>query len=131
MPLYTSIRNYAKYLMEKCLIYNTFPLSLYINRHLALPSYGAPHNDGWGEGFEQREIEVDKGGSVCPSVEQRQLEHPDGAGAILSQTGRWPAGAVLLLQSTGQLICIKRGEAATTPQTGIPVTRSRMWNWPT
>ena len=32
VPLTASI-NYAKCLTEKCLIYNTFPLSLYINRH--------------------------------------------------------------------------------------------------
>lgn len=61
----TASINYAKCLTEKCLIYNTFPLSLYINRHLALPSLcGGPHKDGWCEGFEQREIAVDDGGEL-------------------------------------------------------------------
>ncbi len=36
-----------------------FPPFLYINRNLALPSLcKALHKDGWGEGYEQREIRL-------------------------------------------------------------------------
>lgn len=40
---------------EKCLYLNTSPLSLYINKHLALPSLcDAPHKDG--SGFSPRNL---------------------------------------------------------------------------
>ena len=52
---------YAKYLAGKCCIFSSFSLSLYINNHLALPSLcETSHNDGWGEGFEQRPISLDR-----------------------------------------------------------------------
>ena len=53
---------YAKCLAGKCCIFSHFPLSLYISSHLTLPSLcEVSHKDGWGEGFEQREIRVDGG----------------------------------------------------------------------
>ena len=53
---------YAKYLAGKCCIFSSFSLSLYINNHLALPSLcETSHKDGFGEGFEQREIKTDDG----------------------------------------------------------------------
>ena len=47
--------NYAKRFFENSRIFNVPICLLYINRHLPLPSLcEASHNDGWGEGFEQR-----------------------------------------------------------------------------
>ncbi len=40
MAFYFREKNYAKYFAEKCLICRASPLSLYINRHLALPAHG-------------------------------------------------------------------------------------------
>ena len=46
-------------------IFSQFLLLLYINRCYALPSLcEASHNDGWGEGFEQQEIETDDFGKL-------------------------------------------------------------------
>ena len=53
---------YAECLAGKCCIFGPFPLSLYIDSHLALPSLcEVPHKDGWGEGLEQQAIHVDGG----------------------------------------------------------------------
>ncbi len=47
--------NYEKRSALKCCNCNTLHIPLYINGHFTLPSLcEASHNDGWGEGFEQR-----------------------------------------------------------------------------
>ena len=73
-------------------------------------------SDGWGEGFEQREITVDGGDLYVHFWSDDnwsiQSEHerfgPD------PETG-WPEKCFSTLPSTGQLICIKRGESGYYP----------------
>ena len=49
-------------------IFIRFPLLLYINRSPTLPSLCvASHNDGWGEGYEQQEINTDEFGTIYVS----------------------------------------------------------------
>ena len=58
----------VKYFSENSRIFSHFQLLLYINRSPTLPSLcKALHNDGWAEGFEQREIKTDAFGTIYVS----------------------------------------------------------------
>ena len=58
----------VKHFSGKSRIFSNFPLLLYINRNPTLPSLcKALHNDGWGEGLEQREIKTADYGEVYVS----------------------------------------------------------------
>ena len=98
-------------------IYSLFPLLLYINCNSTLPSLcEASHNDGWGEGFEQREIALDGGRELYVHLWQ------DEDWSIQTEQERFrahfeklPEMCFTLLPGTGQLICIKRGESGYYP----------------
>ena len=77
---------------------------------------GGQASDGWGEGFEQRPIEVD-GGELYVHLWQ-----PDGWGIQTEQeqfaakvSEGLPELCFSTLKTTGQLICIKRGETGYYP----------------
>ena len=72
-------------------------------------------SDGFGEGFEQRELKVSGGNSIYASLwssdkswtiqtEQERFAHPE-----------LPEVCLSTLQSTGEIICIKRGESGYYP----------------
>ena len=99
-------------------IYSLFPLLLYINCNSTLPSLcEASHKDGWGEGFEQREISVDDGGELYVHLwnsdewsiqTEQELFAPKLADGL-------PELCFSTLPGTGELICIKRGESGYYP----------------
>ena len=99
-------------------IYSLFPLLLYISCNSTLPSLcEASHKDGWGEGFEQREISVDDGGELYVHLwnsdewsiqTEQELFSPKLADGL-------PELCFSTLPGTGELICIKRGESGYYP----------------
>ena len=87
-------------------------------------------SDGWGEGMDLEKIRVDGGElyihlwnsenwSIQTEQERFAPKFADGL----------PAECFSTLQTTGQLICIKRGESGYYPPSGIPETRSATWSW--
>ena len=103
---------------EMRFIYSLFPLLLYINCNSTLPSLcEASHKDGWGEGFEQRDILVDGGSELYVHLwnsdewsiqTEQELFSPKLADGL-------PELCFSTLASTGELICIKRGESGYYP----------------
>ena len=94
--------------------FSLLPLLLYINSSSTLPSLcEASHKDGWGEGFEQREIRVDGKSelyvhlwnsdewSIQTEQERFSPKLADGLPELCFST----------MPGTGELICIKRGES--------------------
>ena len=77
-------------------------------------------SDGWGEGFEQREIKTEEGNLYV------SLWNGDNSWEILTEQERFtqkvadglPELCFSTLKSTGQLICIKRGETGYYPAAG-------------
>ena len=112
-----SIFNVKQSAEMRC-IYSLSPLLLYINCNSTLPSLcEASHNDGWGEGFEQREISVDDGGELYVHLwnsdewsiqTEQELFSPKLAEEL-------PELCFSTLPGTGELICIKRGESGYYP----------------
>jgi len=108
----------VKQSVEAYCIFSLLPLLLYINRSSTLPSLcEASHKDGWGEGFEQREIRVDGKSelyvhlwnsdewSIQTEQERFSQKYAEGLPELCFST----------LPSTGALICIKRGESGYYP----------------
>ena len=103
----------AKQFAEKCCIFSPFPLFLYINCNPTLPSLcEASHKDGWGEGFEQREIDIGRDSELYV-----HLWSCDGDWSIQTEQERFgphiaqglPDLCFSVIKTTGELICIKRG----------------------
>ena len=77
-------------------------------------------SDGWGEGFEQREIKTEEGNLYV------SLWNGDNSWEILTEQERFtqkvadglPELCFSTLKSTGQIICIKRGETGYYPAAG-------------
>lgn len=89
-------------------------------------------SDGWGEGFEQRAIDLEEGelyvslwnSSNWTIQTEEEKFSPDSLTRLPDMC--WP-----VLPGEGTLICIKKVRAATTPATGVPATGPRTATWRT
>ena len=89
-------------------------------------------SDGWGEGFEQRAIELDEGELYVSlwSSSNWSIQTEEEKFSPDSLT-RLPDLCWSVLPGEGTLICIKKGKAATTPATGVQETGPRIATWRT